>query len=80
MNGRARDREMTGAVWCVMAWTLAVILTASPASADVWFLGIGNDGYDRDVVGIENAIRRLPNPHHTPIHSRLLVDRFNCCL
>jgi caspase domain-containing protein/PEP-CTERM motif-containing protein len=42
--------------------------------ADVWFLGVGNDGYYTDVAGIYGAYARLPNPHDTPIHSRLLSN------
>ena len=48
---------------------------ASSAHADVWFLGVGNDGYYTDVTGIYNAYMRLPNRHETPIHSRLLSNR-----
>jgi hypothetical protein len=47
---------------------------ASSVHANVWFLGIGNDGYYTDVLGIYNAYAGLPNPNGTPIQSRLLSN------
>jgi len=56
------------------AFLIVSLVVVSVASADIWFLGVGNDGYYTDVSGVCNAYARLPNPHETPIHSRLLSN------
>ena len=53
---------------------MAGLLGPPSAVADVWFLGVGNDGYYTDIAGVYNAYTRLPNPYETPIHSRLLSN------
>lgn len=62
--------------FCVATLALTVFSPfAYEVRADVWFLGVGNDGYYTDVTGIYSAYVRLPNPSATPIHPRLLSDR-----
>ena len=51
------------------------VLGPVSAEADVWFLGVGNDGFFADVAGVHNAYTGSPNPHDTPIYSRLLSNR-----
>lgn len=53
--------------------TMSLVLATS-TRADVWFLGVGNDGYYTDIAGVYNAYTQLPNLHETPIHSRLLSN------
>lgn len=60
----------------LLAAALLVALTASAAEArDVWFLGIGNDGFFSDAQGIYNEF----SPHWTAggdtVNSNLLADR-----
>jgi len=50
-------------------------MSAPSAHATVLLLGIGNDGYYRDVLGIQAAIQGAPNPHGTLIHVRTLANR-----
>ncbi|OHB72480.1 MAG: hypothetical protein A2V70_14420 [Planctomycetes bacterium RBG_13_63_9] len=52
------------------AFLAAVIwlLGAPQAHAEVWFLGIGNDGYYTDVSGLRTAYQAMPNPHGTGLH------------
>jgi len=71
-----RERNVKFTTVPAVAVCLVVSLTlASSASADVWFLGVGNDGFFSDVTGVHNAYTHSPNPDEIPIHSRLLSNR-----
>jgi hypothetical protein len=62
------------AVAALLVFAVATV-PAHWAKADIWFLGIGNDGYYTDVTGLHNAYCDLPNPHGVAMHSRLLSNR-----
>jgi len=77
MTGRMPSREAlkpAEGLYIGTAFLIATLAVVRVASADVWFLGVGNDGYYTDVSGLYNAYGRLTNPHETPIHARLLSN------
>lgn len=49
--------------------------SATPALADYWFLGVGNEGYMDDVEGLFGALTQADNWQGGHVHSRLHEDR-----
>lgn len=58
----------------IMLFSLTA-LTGSLASADFWFLGVGNDGYINDVDGIYNSLMQTPNWQSSTVHERRYTNR-----
>ena len=64
-----RNRRLPTSAAAILTIIISM-LTVSTVQADMWFLGVGNDGYYTDVSGLRNALQSAPNPHGTPIHFR----------
>ena len=79
INPNRKERWTTEPKTCVIpaaALALAVVLTAaSPALADYWFLGVGNEGYMDDVDGLFGALTQVDNWQEDHVHSWLHEDR-----
>ncbi len=73
-HGRCKKPPSRGLVAVTIALLASCVLLATPAAGrEIWFLGVGNDGFFTDVQGLHG---RLADWWATEtVHSRLLEDR-----
>ena len=79
MNAINRNHETSRRPQCLtrlFPLALAVLMvSATPAVADYWFLGVGNEGYMDDVEGLFGALTQADNWQGGHVHSWLHEDR-----
>lgn len=67
------DYRCSKAVLVILILLLGMF-SGSSAFGAYWFLGIGNDGYIRDVDGLYNTLMSTHNWQETPVYSRIISD------